>query len=106
MAKMQFKYTGGYDPAEFVTKISSAVDVTLTDIQKDLVVAVELTAASKAVVLGLTDGQPMLLYNVGGTNAFTAKNLSGDTGTSIAAGKIAFVLGSTTANGTKILVLN
>ena len=105
-ATMIWKYSGGFDPAEFCTDISFAVDTALTDEQKDVFVSATATAASKKLTLGLADGQFMVVANIGGTNAFTAKNLSTDTGTSIAAGKVALVIGSTTANATKIYVLN
>ena len=103
---MQWKYSGGFDSAEFATAVSFKVDTELTTAQKDLFVAATAEAASKVLTLGLTDGQAMILANVGGTNAFTAKNVSGDTGTSIGTGKVALVIGSTTANGTKVYVLN
>ena len=101
-----FKYSGGYSPAEFCTAITFEDDTVLKDEQKDLFVSATASAASKSLVLGLSEGQHMILTNGGETNAFTAKNLSTDTGTSIAAGKVALVIGSSTANGTKIYVLN
>lgn len=55
---------------------------------------------------GLKDGQTALVTNIGGTNAVTVKNVSGDTGTSVAAGKCAIVIASTTADGSKVYVLN
>jgi len=103
---MEWKYSYGYSTAEFATVLSFEDDATLTEEQKDLVIVATASAASKSLILGLADGQPMIIANVGGTNAFTAKNLSTDTGTSIATGKVALVIGSTTANGTKIYVLN
>ena len=103
---MQWKYSGGFDSKEFATTISFEDNTTLETEQKDLFVVATATAASKALVLGLGDGQAMIVANIGGTNAFTAKNLADDTGTSIGTGKVALVIGSTTANGTKIYVLN
>ena len=58
------------------------------------------SAASKTLTLGLDDGDMMLLVNEGGTNAFTVKNVEGDTGTSIAKGVVALVIASTTADAT------
>lgn len=87
--------------------ISKAVDYTLSDAEIAApYICVELTAASKAVTLGIGEGQLMFVANVGGTNAFTLKGRSGDSGTSLAAGKVAIVFGSKTANATKIYVLN
>ena len=87
--------------------ISKAVDYTLSAAEIAApYICVELTAASKAVTLGIGDGQMMFVANVGGTNAFTLKGRSGDSGTSLAAGKVAIVFGSKTANATKIYVLN
>ena len=48
----------------------------------------------------------MFVANIGGTNAVTVKAISGDTGTSVAAGKVAIVIASSTANASKIYVLN
>ena len=89
------------------TTLSKAADYTLAAAETAvLVIGITMTAASKSAVLGLKDGQVAIVINEGGTNAFTAKNLSGDTGTSIAAGKVALVIGSETANGTAAYVLN
>ena len=103
---MRWKYGNGFDPSEFSTNISFSVNTELTTEQKDLFISATATAASKSLTLGLDDGQFMIIANIGGSNAFTAKNLSTDSGTSIAAGKVALVIGSKTANGTKIYVLN
>jgi len=84
---------------------SFAVDTTLTGVEA-LAVTATATAASKSLVLGVKDGQVLLVANVGNTNAFTLKGITGDSGTSLATGKVALVIGSTTANATKIYVLN
>ena len=87
--------------------ISKAVDYTIdAEELASPALLVELTAASKAVTLGIANGQVMFVANVGGTNAFTLKGQSGDSGTSLSAGKVAVVFGSKTANATKIYVLN
>ena len=57
-------------------------------------------------MLGLEPGDFMVVANIGGTNAVTVKAISGDTGTSVAAGKVALCIGSGTANASKIYVLN
>ena len=102
MAK-SFAYTSGYNTnASYVT---FDADANLPAGSKEVVCATA-SAASKSLVLGLADGETMTLVNIGSTNAFTAKNLSTDTGASIGTGKVAFIIGSKTANGTKIYVLN
>lgn len=89
------------------TTLSKAADYTLTAAEAAAaVIGITLTAASKTVTLGLAEGQVAFIINEGGTNAFTAKNVSGDSGTSIAAGKVALVIGGAEANATKIYVLN
>ena len=105
-ATMNWKYSGGFDPAEFCTTISFSVNTELTDEQKDVFLSATATAASKTLTLGLANGQFMVVANIGGSNAFTVKNVAGDTGTSVAAGKVALVIASTTANATKCYVLN
>ena len=84
---------------------SFSVDTTLTGVDA-LAVTATASAASKSLVLGVKNGQILLVANVGGTNAFTLKGITGDSGTSLATGKVALVIGSTTANATKIYVLN
>lgn len=107
MAQMLWKYTNGFNPKEFSTNLSISDSVALTDDEKDLFVSVVCSAASKTVTLGLEEGQFMVIANVGGSNAVTLKNVSGDTGTSLAAGKVALVIGgSSTADTVKAYVLN
>ena len=103
---MQWKYSNGYDTSEFCTALEIEDDYALGEYEKDLILKAESTADSKSIQLGLADNQPMIIANVGASIAFTAKNLKNDSGQSIAAGKVALVLGSTTANGTKFYVLN
>lgn len=67
---------------------------------------ITLSAAGKTVTLDRAEGTVCFVMNEGGTNAFTLKNVSGDTGTSIAAGKIALVVASRTANKSAMTVLN
>lgn len=103
---MQNTYTNGWLLRDLKTNISTAVDYTLTADEKRPFISVVATAASKALTLGLDDGDIAVVANAGGTNAITIKNLAGDTGTSLAAGKIALVLASTTANTTAVTLLN
>lgn len=79
-------------------------NVTVSD-TKALVFQFKLTAASKTVTLGLSEGQIAFVANTGGTNAFTLKNVAGDTGVSVGAGKVALVVASTTADRSTIIVL-
>lgn len=71
-----------------------------------LALSITLSAASKTVTAGLAAGQLMFIHNAGDANAFTLKNIAGDTGTEIAAGKIVLVVGSATANASTVVALN
>jgi len=87
--------------------LSKAVDYALVAAEKDKqFYAVTLTAGSKTVTLGNTAGTWCMVHNVGDTNAFTLKNVAGDTGTSIAAGKTVIVIPSATANASIVIALN
>lgn len=67
----------------------------------------EVTAGSKVLTLGLVENQCVIVKNVGATNAFTVKNIAGDTGTSLAAGKsIMLIAGSGTANTNTVIALD
>ena len=88
------------------TSISKAANYTLAAAEKTPYIGITLTSASKTVTLDLPDGTAARVVNEGGTNAFTLKNVSGDSGTSIAAGKAYLVRASTTANGSKLTLLN
>lgn len=107
MAVREWKYSNGFDPAlDFAEAIAMSDDAELTAKQKDLFVSFSCSAASKSLVLGLDEGQFMVVANIGGSNAVTVKAISGDSGTSVAAGKVALCIGSATANASKIYVLN
>lgn len=88
------------------TTLSKSADYSLAAAEKKPYIGITLSAASKTVTLGLETGQVAIVVNEGGTNAFTLKNVSGDSGTSLAAGKLAIIRASTTANGSKVYVLN
>lgn len=98
---MKMKYSGGWTLDDLNDHISVAVDTKLTDEHKRPFLGVTLTAASKTVTLDLEDGDMMILVNEG-SNAFTVKNVAGDTGTSVAAGVAALVIASTTADATVV----
>lgn len=108
MAAREWKYSGGFDAAlDFCETVAMSDSIALSAGQKDLFLRVSCSAASKVLTLGLDDGQFMLIANVGASNAITLKNVSGDTGTSLAAGKVAVVIGgSSTADTMKAYVLN
>ena len=86
--------------------LSTAKDHVLTEEQKRAYIGITLTASSKTVTLDLPDGAVCIVVNEGGSNAFTLKNVSGDSGTSIAAGKAYLVRASRTANASKLTLLN
>ncbi len=102
---MKMKYSGGWTLDDLNDHISVAVDTKLADEHKRPFLGVTLTAASKIVTLDLEDGDMMILVNEGSTNAFTVKNVSGDTGTSVAAGAAVLVIASTTADATLVKAL-
>lgn len=85
--------------------LSKAANYELADAEKTAYVGITMTAASKTLTLGLKDGDVMFLVNEGNTNAVTIKNVSGDTGTSLGAGKAAVIVASTTADGSKVTIL-
>lgn len=87
--------------------IEKADNYALSDAEKaNQFISLKASAGSKTFTLGLPDGQVALVYNAGDTNAFTLKNVSGDTGTSIAATKLVLVVASTTANKSTVIELN
>lgn len=97
-------WTGGYDL--LASSISFDDDKELASSEKSPVICATASAASKTLTLGLDGGECIVLINVGGSNAFTVKNVSGDTGTSIATGKVALIVASKTADGSVVKVLN
>lgn len=87
-------------------KVSKGANYTLESAEKVGVIALEATAASKTFTLDLPDGTAAFVANVGASNAFTLKNVSGDSGTSIATGKLYLVIASQTANASKLILCN
>lgn len=102
---MVWRFSNGYSTSEFSTPLNLDKDVVLGEEERDLFLIVDATSASKTVTLGLADGQPMFVLNVGSTNAFGIKNIGEDNATSIATGAVAFIIGSSTANGTNVITL-
>ena len=86
--------------------ITKNANYTLAEDEKKFYIGITASAASKTITLGLPDGAVCVVVNEGGSNAFTLKNVSGDSGTSIATGKAYLVRASTTANATVLTLLN
>ena len=103
---MKWHFSDGWNLDDFSVSLSLEDDAKLTAEQKVPFVAFSCSAASKALTLALEDGDCMIVANIGGTNAVTVKAITGDTGTSVSAGKVAIVIASSTANASKIYVLN
>ena len=95
--------TNGYSQDIYGSKLTLAGDHTLTDQEKCLVVSINMTAASKTVILGVADGDAMTVINIG-SNAFTVKNIADDTGTSLDAnGMVTVIGGGDTADAAKFI---
>ena len=103
---MNWHFSDGWTLADFAESLALSDSAELSAEQKRPFVAFSCSAASKALTLGLEDGDCMIVANIGGSNAVTVKAISGDSGTSVAAGKVAIVIASSTANASKIYVLN
>ena len=88
------------------SRFIAAADTTLAENRRWFYVGLEMNAPSKTLTLDLPDGYVCLVCNEGDTNAFTVKNVSGDTGTSLGTGKVALVVANRTANKTIVKVLN
>lgn len=103
---MKWFRTDGWMLGDLAAEISMSKDTTLADDEKRPFINFTCSAASKTLTLGLDVGDTAIVTNIGGTNAVTVKNVAGDTGTSVAAGKTALVVASKTADASTVLVLN
>lgn len=104
---MRWHQTDGFSLHDFSAVLSISDSYALADDEKRPFVSVTCSAASKVLTMGLNPGEQCLVTNVGGTNAITVKNISGDTGTSVGTGKVALVIGGTsTADTVVVKVLN
>ena len=103
---MKTTFTNAFENGDFAKKISMSANYELKADEKGLFLAFSCSAASKTLTLGLEDGDQMIVTNIGGTNAVTVKNVAGDTGTSVAAGKSVLVVGSPTADASSVIALN
>ena len=102
---MKMKFSGGWTLDDMNDHISIADNTELAESNKRPFIGVTATAASKTLTLGLEDGDMVIVVNEGAANAVTLKNVSGDSGTSLAAGDVALVIASTTANASVIDVI-
>lgn len=84
--------------------ITLSDNMTLAEKDRAFILVIMATAASKTVTLDLPDYACCIVFN-GGSNTFTLKNVSGDSGTSVAAGKAFMIAASRTANETKVVQL-
>lgn len=103
---MKWGFTDGWKLGDLSAVIEKADSYTLAEDEKKPFVNVSMSAASKALTLGLDVGDVMVVSNIGASNAVTVKAIDGDTGTSVAAGKVALCIGQASANASKIYVLN
>jgi hypothetical protein len=81
--------------------ITLSDNMTLPEQDRAFVLLVNATAASKTLTLDLPDDACCIVK--GDSNTFTLKNVSGDTGTSVASGGVYLVKASREANGTMIV---
>lgn len=102
---MKWHYTDGWNLDDFSSSVTISDDAELSAGQKTPFVQVASSAASKTLTLGLGEGDCMILMN-SGENAITVKNVSGDTGSSVAKGDIVLIVASETADATSVDVLN
>lgn len=86
--------------------IQKADSYALAAAEKKTLIKCEMTAGSKVLTLGLPEGHMAVVKNVGATNAFTVKNIAGDTGTSLAAGKSILVFAGTTKDTNTVIALD
>ena len=103
---MKWQFSDGWQLDDFSRALSVSDDYALEADEKAPFLSFTCSAASKSIVLGLGVGDVMFVANIGGTNAVTVKAIDGDTGTSVAAGKVAICIGAASANASKIYVLN
>lgn len=98
--------TGEIRAAHKAKVLALTGNYTLSDIDKMTETLEVGSASAVTLTLGGAEGQTFHIENTNASDAITLKNVSGDSGTSLAAGKIAYVICHDTANRTKIVVLN
>jgi hypothetical protein len=77
-----------------------------TEEKNNVFIGCTMSEASKALTLGLPAGQLVIVKNTGDTNAFTVKNASDDTGTSLAAGKSLLIVAGTAKDTSVVIALD
>lgn len=104
---MKWFYSDGWSLEDFNAEVTFSDSIDLTDDQKRPFINAVASAASKVLTLGLNPGDTCLVTNIGDTNAFTVKNIVGDTGVSVGTGEVALCIGGTdTADTFAAVVLN
>lgn len=103
---MKWNWSDGWNLGDLSAVVTKSDNYTLAEEEKKPFVNVTMSAASKALTLGLEVGDVMVVSNIGASNAVTVKAIAGDTGSSVAAGKVALCIGQAAANASKIYVLN
>jgi hypothetical protein len=89
-----------------VTALSKSDNYALAAGEKTLFIGCTMGAGSKTLTLGLAAGQAAIVKNTGGTNAFTVKNVAGDTGTSLATGKSLLIIANATNDASIVIALD
>ena len=77
-----------------------------TEEKNNVFIGCTMSEDSKALTLGLPAGQLVIVKNTGGTNAFTVKNATDDTGTSLAAGKSLLIVAGTAKDTSVVIALD
>lgn len=86
------------------SQITLSGNMTLPEKDRAFVLFVQATASSKTLTLDLPDDACCIVFN-GASNSFTLKNVSGDSGTSVASGGVYLVKASQTANSSNVIAL-
>ena len=86
--------------------ITKTNNYSLKDSEKTMCIGITFTNQNRTLTLGLPSKAFAFVVNEDSAYAFTCKNVSGDTGQTIAAGKVYLVFASTTVDGTKYMLLN
>lgn len=97
------KLTGSIISANTLSK-SDNYALTASEIAK-VFTSITQSGDNKTLTLGLAAGQAMIVHNAG-AKTITIKNVSGDTGTSLATTKAILVVGSATQDASIVIALN
>jgi hypothetical protein len=80
-------------------------NMTLPEKDRAFVLIVQATASGKTLTLDLPDDACCIVVTIDDSNAYTLKNVSGDSGASISPESIYLVKASREANGTMVVQL-